>query len=398
MSQPTANMPGKILIVDDDPSVAQGLDAPLAKYNVKVDKATTLDTAFYLFNNGRYDVVLIEIEFAFLPGLAMVQKWRNHETVDRRATAFIMLAGNKSSGNNEALIREMGDLEVIAKPFGVVQILPYLSRGLATRKRLLATQELKDKVLNYYEKTGDFAKAAEQVLKKIQELGPSGLSMLYDLYEKGGKYEEALAIIGPMSDKDPGNISLLNAKGRILMRLKRFDEAKTCLAKADEIAPQNIDRINELATSYLHLKDPDNSVKKFRELITLNPENPDAKFEMFSKLYDHGFDTHAIGLGKETTKPMEIVRHYNNKGVILSKESLADQALLEYQRALRFFPQFKENYRIYYNIALAKIQAKTKASYEEAHQNLLKCLELAPDFEKAKNTLAQLEKALKKSA
>ena len=43
---------------------------------------------------------------------------------------------------------------------------------------------------------------------------------------------------------------------------------------------------------------------------------------------------------------------------------------VRYQRALRFFPQFKENYRIHYNIALAHCQLKTRVAYEEA----LKCL------------------------
>ena len=50
----------------------------------------------------------------------------------------------------------LGDLEVLNKPFAMVQLLPYLSRGMATKKRLVAHQEMKDKVLNYYAKTKEF--------------------------------------------------------------------------------------------------------------------------------------------------------------------------------------------------------------------------------------------------
>ena len=71
MSQGGQNLPTKILIVDDDPAVAQGLDEPLSKYQIKVDKASNLETALYLFNTNRYDVCLVEVEFAPLPGLAL---------------------------------------------------------------------------------------------------------------------------------------------------------------------------------------------------------------------------------------------------------------------------------------------------------------------------------------
>lgn len=396
MSQGNQNLPSKILVVDDDPAIPAAIDEPLMKYSVKVEKATNLDTALYLFNQSRFDVVLVEMEFAPLPGLALVQKWRAHEVMEKRCTAFVMMSGNKSLGTNEGLFKELGDLEIINKPFGVIQVLPYLSRGLATKKRLVAYQEMRNKIVGFYEKSNDFDKAAAQVQKKLPELGVKGLGMLYELYEKGNRFEDALTIVTPMLDKNPNDIALLNAKGRLLMRLGRYKEAKECLTKADSLAPQNIERLNEVATAYLHLKDPDNSIKKFKEILDLNPEKPDLKFEMFSKLYEFGYDDHAVSFGKETAKPMEIVRHYNNKGVMLSKDGNAEDALIDYQRALRFFPQFKENYRIHFNIALAKIQQRSLESYMEAEANLKKCLELSPDFEKAKNTLETLVKLIAK--
>ncbi len=397
MSQGEQNLPNKILIIDDDPAIAKGLVEPLSKYQVKVEKALDLDTALYLFNTNRYDVCLIELKFAPLPGLALVQKWRAHEVQEKRTTAFVMMSGNKILGSNEGLIRELGDLEVINKPFAVIQVLPFLARGLSTKKRMMSYQDIKSKIVDFYEKTNDFDKAAAQVQKRLPELGIKGLNMLYDLYEKANRIEDALVIVSPMLDRDPNNTALLNAKGRLLMRLGRYKEAKEYLVKADTLAPQNIERLNEVATAYLHLKDPENSIKKFKEIIALNPEKPDLKFEMFAKLYEHGYDEHAVAFGKETANPMEIVRHYNNKGVMLSKDGQLDKALVDYGRALRFFPKFKENYRIYFNIALACIQTKTLASYIEAERNLQKCLELSPDFDKAKNTMETLTKLIARS-
>lgn len=392
--QGATNLPGKILVVDDDPSVAQAVEEPLSRYGIKIDKATNLETAMYMFNQSRYEVALIELEFAPLPGLALVQRWRSHELAEKRCCAFILLSGNKTTGTNDTLIKELGDLEILIKPFSTVQILPYLSRALATKKRTTAYQEMRDKVVSYYEKTKDFAKAAEEVQKKLPELGARGLPILYDLYEKAGKFDEALAIVNPILEKEPNNIAYLNAKGRLLMRLGRFQDAKNILAKCDELAPENIERLNELAIAQLELNDPAGSVKRFKQILKLNPDNPDLKFEMYSKLYERGHDDHAIQFGKETAKPMEIVRYYNNKGVMLSKDGKVGDALTEYKRALGFFPQFKENYRIHYNVALAKMQAKTRDGYAEAVKSLKTCLQLSPDFDKAKKTLETLEKAL----
>ncbi len=388
------NLPAKILIVDDDPSVGQSLDEPLVRYGVKIDKAPALETALYMFNTNRYDVVLVEIEFAPLAGLALIQKWRSHDTLEKRSTAFIMLSGNKTLGTNEGLIRELGDLEVLVKPFGAIQLLPYLSRALATKKRTQAYFDLKTKILDYYEKSKDFDKAAEQVQKRLGDLGPKGFHMLYDLYEKAGRFNDALAVINPLLDRDPNNIALLNAKARVLMRLGKLQDARTCLEKADELAPQNIDRLNSMADAYLKLKDASGTVKTFKKLLDLSPEQPDLKFDMYSRLYENGFDNEAAAFGKETAKPMEIVRHYNNKGVMLSKDGKIDEALTEYQRALRFFPKFKENYRIHFNIALANLALKTREGLDAAHKNLKTCLELAPEFDKALRTLETIEKSL----
>jgi tetratricopeptide (TPR) repeat protein len=392
------NLPQKILVVDDDPSVAQALEGPMSRYNIKVEKATTLETALYLFNQQRFEVAIVEIEFEPLPGLALVQRWREHELEEKRCAGIILTSGNKTLGKNEGLIRELGDLEVLNKPFSTVQILPYLSRALATHRRLLAYRDMKGKIDGYYTKTGDFEKAAIQVQKRLPELGPKGLNMLYDLYEKADRLDAALMIVAPLLEREPNNIALLNAMGRMLMRQGKCDKAKVYMEKADQLAPDNINRMSEMAEMYLNVKEPDKTIEKYKQILKLMPDSTGEKFKMFGRLFDEGFGSEAVDFGKECANPMEIVRHYNNKGVIHSRDNKTDDALEEYMRALQFYPTFKENYRIYYNIALANMQTKSRETFEEAEKNLLKCLELAPKFEKASKALEMVAKALGRKA
>ena len=394
MNQSDNGLPKRILLVDDDASSAAVIEEALARRQIAIDKATALDTALYYFHQSRYDVVLVSIDFKPLPGLVLVQRWRNHEMLDRRCVAFVMVTGNKMVDSNFGLMQELGDLELLYKPFSVIQLLPYLQRGMATRRRLLAFQELKTKILHFYDKTNDLDKSIDAVKKKLPELGNQGISVLYGLYERAGRFEDALSLIKPLLEKDSKNASLMNAKATMLMRLQRFEEAKPILEQLDGVAPQNMSRIEQLTDAYLELNEPDNSVKKMREMIDLNPDQPNLKFDMFSKLYDRGYDSHAIALGKDTTTPMEIVRFYNNKGVMLAKDSQEVKALQEYERALKFYPNFKKNYLLYFNIALAHLHMKTAEGYQAALKNLKICLQLEPDFDKAKHALEHLEKAM----
>jgi len=178
------NLPKRILLVDDDTSIAAMIDEGLQRQHITLDKATSLDTALYYFNQTRYDVVLISLEFKPMQGLVLVQRWRAHEIPDRRCIGFIMVTGNKITDSNTGLIKELGDIEVLPKPFSVIQLLPVLQRAMGTRRRLLAFQELKDKVLTYYAKTNDLGKSIEAVKKRLPELGNKGISVLYGLYEK----------------------------------------------------------------------------------------------------------------------------------------------------------------------------------------------------------------------
>lgn len=396
--QPTGrnDLPASILIVDDDASVAQAVLEPLARYGVKADKAKTLDTALQMFDNGRYEAVLIELEFNPMSGLALVQKWRDHEVLEKIATPFIMLTGNKSSKTHQGMFKELGHLELLVKPFTVPQLLIQLNRALTTKKQLGSILEVRAKVMGFFETTKDFEKASHYVMSHLQEMGPQGYRLLYDLYEKAGKWSEALAVVEKLLADDPKNIALISYRGRLLMRLGKLSEACEVMERADEVAPLNIRRLGELSEAYLGLKEPDKAVVSMGRMLSLTPDQPDLKFEMFSKLYDHGFDDHAIAFGKQNAQPVEIVRHYNNKGVFLSKEGNTKKALQEYQRALRYNPKYRENYRILYNIALANMSFKTPDSYRTAYESLLKCIELAPEFEKAHTTLKSLEQVLEK--
>lgn len=394
-----SNLPTKILLVDDDPSFCVGIEQALQKHKIAVVKVNDLASALYQFNQNRFDVVVIEMDFGPLPGLALLQKWRNHEMLEKRMAGVIMLAnGGGRSNGQDGLLKELSDIEVLNKPVSGIQILPVLARALAMKNRMVAFQDIRDRVIDPLIKQGNVQKAIEKAQQMVSEVGERAKRLLLELYEDASRHQECLDLTLSMLKTDGNNVNLINTAGRMYMKLGKFAEAKPFIEKADEMAPANLDRLNAMAQMYLQMKEPEKSVGVFKQLVHLNPESPEYKFDVFKQLYDAGYDEHAIGFGKEIAKPMEIVRHYNNKGVLLAKEGKQEEALTDYTRSLKFFPKFKENYRIYYNMALAHIARKTKEDYVKAEEYVRKALELDPTFEKAKTTLATLQKALGKQA
>jgi tetratricopeptide (TPR) repeat protein len=387
-----SNLPARILVIDDDPTVASGVEQALAKHKINVVKASDLQTALYQFNQNRFDVVVVELDFGPLPGLALIQKWRDHEILEKRFTGFIIATSSQRTTGQDGLARELSDIEIVAKPIKDIQLLPILAKALAHKQRLLTFNDVKDRLVMPHLKLGNVQKAIDKTQQMISEVGDKAKRLLIEIYEGASRYQDCLDTTLKMIEGNQNDIHLMNTAGRMCLKLGRFADAKIHLEKADQLAPQNLDRLNSMATMYLQMKDPDKAIVKFKELIKLNPESPDYKFDVFKQLYDHGFDDHAVSFGKEVAQPMEIVRHYNNKGVLLAKEGKLQEALLEYQRAIKFFPKFKDNFRIFYNMALAHLQLKTPDDLKKAEEYLKKTLELDPSFEKAKASLANMQK------
>jgi tetratricopeptide (TPR) repeat protein len=391
------NLPSKILVIDDDYTVGQSVDGPLTNYKVSVTNCQDLDTAMYQFQNVDFDVVLIELEFEHLHGLALIQKMRDNENPEKRATSFILMSGKVRKMSDDNLMKELLDLEVIVKPFSVVHILPYLSRAAANKKKNLKFEHYRAAMLQKV-KDGQLEAAVNDVKSKIVALGAKGIKFICELYEAGNDLEHALGFITPFVDKDPGNMTYVYAKGRLLRLLGRFKDSKSYLEAAQESSSNNLSRLEELGEMHLGLKDPEKAIQFMKQRLALNPENLDIKFKMFQRLGASGFSEDALKFCRETTNPKEVVKYYNNRGVELSRVGDIEGAIREYELALKFFPNSKDNYRIFYNIALAHTKFKNIVSYEAAAKNLEKCLELSPEFDKAKGTLDNLKKILTKKA
>ncbi len=390
------NMPTKVLIVDDDPGDLKALENILSAQKITVVSAKDWSSAIYQFNNQKIDLVIVELELTDLPGTALAQKWRNHEVEHKRACAVIITTGNNRSAGDEGLIAEVGDVVTLSKPFKPPLVVGALGQAmqLASQRERLA--QFKSKLIDPFLQQKKFDKAVAVAMDKLMPIGPKGKYAACKVLEEAGEIQKALQVLTQLADADPKNMAYLNDIGRLNLQLGNMEAAKKAYERADEVAPHNIQRLNEMAAMYLNLKEPDNSVNRLREILKLTPEDTGTKFEMYQKLVDAGYEEHAQNFCKETSTPMELIRHFNNKGVLYSKGNDFVAAIDEYKKALRLIPKSKEIFRIKYNMAIAHINLKQYDHIVTADELLEECLALNPAFEKAKEKLAVTKKYLAK--
>jgi tetratricopeptide (TPR) repeat protein len=389
-----STLPKKILVIDDDVSVTNQIETLLKKHGIVVEKANNFETAIYKFNQIRYDAVILELEFEELPGTVIVQKFRNSDFAGKKEIPIVIMTGIQRSSSEESLMTELEDVQVITKPINLGALLGTLSKSVQLLQSTISFNELKYKVIDSLVNQGKSDRAYQVCKEKLIPMGKKGKYEAALIIGKMGKIDEAIVILEEMHKAEPNNMKYLNDMAKLYVESGDLDKARLLYEKADEIAPHNLHRITEMAGLYLAMKEPIKSIEKYSELIAFNPENKEMKFDIYQKLFEGGFEEHARDFCMQTSTPTELIKHFNNKGVMHSKSLNFDAAISEYSKARGLIPGDKELYRILYNLAIAHINKKTRDDISKAHELLLEVKKMKPSFEKANEKLELTTKLL----
>jgi tetratricopeptide (TPR) repeat protein len=390
-----SELPKKILIYDPDQGALQTATRFLDPYKMNILKSQDWESSLYQFHQNRLDLCIVPLRADGLTGLHLIQKWRAHEVSEKRQTAFVVAVSNAQITPGElALIKEMGDITILNKPYQIGPILAALTQAMKVRQTREAIDLVDVEIRDNLKKDETLALGLART--KLEPLGEKGLFRSALIHEEVQKWEHALGLLEKIQGENPQNMLYTNELGLLYLKTGKLDKAKAFFEKADELAPQNLIRVREMAYLYLETKEPDKSVAKFQELVKLNPESKDVAIEASQALFDAGFQKHARDFCAKNTGPKELVRYFNNRGVLLAKENQFPAAITEYQKAIDLIPGHKELHRVYYNMGISSINLKTQEHLEKAQFYLKESLRLSPDYDKAKEKLELVDKYLKK--
>ena len=127
----------RVLVVEDEPRIAQQLIGAVAEAGYAVDHADEGERADFLAHTERYDAVLLDLGLPTIDGLTLLRRWREAGL----AMPVIVLTA-RGSWHEKVQGIDSGADDYVSKPFRVEEVLARL-RALIRRATGQVTPELR---------------------------------------------------------------------------------------------------------------------------------------------------------------------------------------------------------------------------------------------------------------
>jgi two-component system, OmpR family, response regulator len=195
----------RILLVDDEQPVQKLLTYPLEKEGYEVVQAHDGQEALAQFEQGQFDLVVLDIMLPRMDGLEVCRRMRARSSVP-----IIMLTA-KTEEIDKVIGLELGADDYITKPFSMRE---FRSRVRATLRRaeMAPAQGAEEEPLERGELVLDFAKRTTEVRGKAVELTYVEFEILAALARHPGRVfmRDVLleAVWGDSSYRDPRTIDV----------------------------------------------------------------------------------------------------------------------------------------------------------------------------------------------
>lgn len=116
----------KILVVDDEPSICEGIDAILTRAGYSVTKAFSGEEALEIATQKSFDVVLMDL---IMPGMDGAETCAQIKQLHPKA-CVVAISGSPSDDRMNRFLENGGVQVALYKPFGKEDLLAGLNRAL----------------------------------------------------------------------------------------------------------------------------------------------------------------------------------------------------------------------------------------------------------------------------
>ena len=128
--QKRAELPGRVLVIDDEPAVQDLLERVLVNAGHQVSVVDSAEAALIRLAKDRYDVIVVDNNLPRMTGLELMALVREHHPELR---AIMITAYNTPAV--EARARSLGVMSYVAKPFGIVTIVGAIDDAIRDSRR-----------------------------------------------------------------------------------------------------------------------------------------------------------------------------------------------------------------------------------------------------------------------
>ena len=169
---------GRVLVVDDEPDLAEALQQNLTRQGYEVKAVTSAAEALPWLANDNIDLLLSDM---MMPGMGGIQLLQEALTLDPQLVGIIMTGQATVQTALEAM--KIGAFDYLMKPFKSEQILPILTRAMAVRHLRMENVRLRNYVAsltfesNRYQIIGR-SPVVQRLMQLIQKVAPTDSTVL----------------------------------------------------------------------------------------------------------------------------------------------------------------------------------------------------------------------------
>ncbi len=358
-----------VVVVDPDDSIRNGIKDILTEVGVPNIEVfgDGVSAAKWIKENPNPDLVIQEWRIPKLSGPIFCQR-----IINEGATSTpIIVISSLVQLSDVPIVKEMGINSIINKPFDKADFLSTIIWTLQQDRSPseLSSLEIKIKKLIKAKKKDE---AAVEMAKYMQNDHASEgmkklLSAEWEFFNKNyiGSRDQCIEAIKLLGD----SVALSNLLGKSLIMLQDYSAAVKSLEKAQELSPQNIERLCTLAESHSELGDTEATDAAMSDAIDLDPDSDRIKESQAKVAMNNGDEEGAKAIMENLDSLQNILSYMNSKAVALTKANKFDEGVSQYQTTISSIPEAKRHIKslVYYNLALAHTRA---GNYDEALSHL----------------------------
>ena len=346
------------VIVESDAAVQKDLSTALAEMGVeKVQVFSDGRSALeYLKVNVDNDLVIQEWKIPKVTGPIFLQKARD----EGGQTAPFILYTSLTDQNDVQFLKEMGIACVMTKPTARHEIIKNIIWTIQQERSPTEKKALERKFREALEgKNLPEAKAIMQqyVANPGVSIG-ARLLMEAELAYSEADYEKARELAFGSLKNSGDSIFVLNLLGKTMMQLRDVATALKCFEKAQELAPQNLARLCQIAEIQTDLGQTDKAEKSLAMVNELDPSSERLQ-ETRVKIAINTSADNARELMGQLKHAEHIVSYMNNLAVAMARCGKVEDGIEQYKKTMNAIPVHRQDLlcAVQFNLALAHLRA-----------------------------------------
>ena len=375
--------PTNILVVEDDAAQHSLLSEALSKKipYLRIDFAVEGLKACELAKEKNYDFIILDWRLSGnIHGAALLNRFRQSKKYE---TTPILVVSGYLEKKDFALMEEFPFTSSVEKPYRSIFVLKRI-RDLCREAQWFRekAEVLESAAQSLSERPERFIETVEKALDSCPR--PLLVAMAGAKHLRvHGCFQEALDLVSPFFKKNPDSPRIMSEIGKIYLEMGSVEKAMPYLKKAQQLSPENLERLMDLGGAHLKELEIESAKECFLKGKAVDPYNTGVKDGIaLAENVDHFF---------QMTNPSSIPNSFagllNAVGIAMVRSGDIEQGLKHYVSALTYVTTTIDKAKLAFNLALGYLK---DVQPDEAKLWFEKSLDLAPEYEKARNYLTKI--------